>query len=101
MLEANSRCAACSLGFHSVYVDSVGNDSQFQSIFAAMWWCLPTLLTIGYGDVVPITPIGKLIAAVTSFIGVVVRTASVCDCVQPSPVDPLVPSTHTHLRMLT
>jgi voltage-gated potassium channel len=37
----------------------------------AMWWAIVTLGTIGYGDVVPMTVIGKLIAAVTIFFGLV------------------------------
>src|SRR5581483_1480832 len=37
----------------------------------AMWWAIVTLGTIGYGDVVPMTPLGKVIAAVTIFGGLV------------------------------
>jgi voltage-gated potassium channel len=37
----------------------------------AMWWAIVTLGTIGYGDIVPMTLLGKLIAAVTIFCGLV------------------------------
>jgi voltage-gated potassium channel len=37
----------------------------------AMWWAIVTLGTIGYGDVVPITPLGKIIASVTIFGGLI------------------------------
>src|SRR6185295_9648747 len=37
----------------------------------AMWWAVVTLGTIGYGDVVPMTPLGKLIATMTIFCGFV------------------------------
>jgi voltage-gated potassium channel len=37
----------------------------------AMWWAVVTIGTIGYGDVVPITPLGKLIATMTIFLGLV------------------------------
>jgi voltage-gated potassium channel len=37
----------------------------------AMWWAIVTLGTIGYGDVVPMTAVGKLIAAATIFCGFV------------------------------
>jgi len=37
----------------------------------AMWWAIVTLGTIGYGDVVPVTPLGKLIAAATVFLGLI------------------------------
>jgi voltage-gated potassium channel len=40
---------------------------KFGTIPDAMWWAIVTLGTIGYGDVVPVTPLGKMIAAVTIF----------------------------------
>ena len=44
---------------------------RFGTIPDAMWWAIVTLGTVGYGDVVPVTPAGKLIAAVTIFGGLV------------------------------
>ena len=41
----------------------------FTSIPAAMWWSLATLTTVGYGDVVPITPIGRLLGGVVMIFG--------------------------------
>lgn len=42
----------------------------FGSIPASMWWAVMTLTTVGYGDTFPITPIGKLMAAVCAVLGV-------------------------------
>ena len=42
----------------------------FGSIPAAMWWAMATLTTVGYGDVVPITPWGKLFGGFITIIGV-------------------------------
>ncbi len=44
---------------------------KFGTIPDAMWWSVVTLGTVGYGDVVPITPLGKLIAAITILWGLV------------------------------
>ena len=43
---------------------------KFGSIPRALWWSVVTLTTIGYGDVTPVTPIGKMLAGVTAFLGV-------------------------------
>lgn len=42
----------------------------FSSIPAAMWWGIVTLATVGYGDVYPITPIGKLIGSLVVLLGI-------------------------------
>lgn len=44
----------------------------FSSIPASMWWGVITLTTIGYGDVYPITSIGKIIAAGVAILGITV-----------------------------
>ena len=49
------------------------HDSQpekFSSIPETMWWGLITLTTVGYGDVSPVTPLGKIIGAFTAIMGV-------------------------------
>ena len=42
----------------------------FGSIPAAMWWGMATLTTVGYGDVTPITPLGKFLGAIVTLLGV-------------------------------
>ena len=42
----------------------------FGSIPAATWWALATLTTVGYGDVVPLTPMGKMFGGVAMLLGV-------------------------------
>jgi voltage-gated potassium channel len=44
---------------------------KFGTIPDAMWWAIVTLGTIGYGDVVPITIAGKVVAAATIFLGLI------------------------------
>jgi voltage-gated potassium channel len=41
----------------------------FGNVPAALWWAVATLTTTGYGDVVPITPLGRLIAAMVMICG--------------------------------
>jgi voltage-gated potassium channel len=43
---------------------------EFGTIPDAMWWAMATLTTVGYGDVVPITPLGKLFGGFITIIGV-------------------------------
>jgi voltage-gated potassium channel len=42
---------------------------KFGSIPAAMWWAITTLTTVGYGDVTPITPMGKFFGGVITLLG--------------------------------
>jgi voltage-gated potassium channel len=44
---------------------------NFGTIPDAMWWAIVTLSTIGYGDVVPVTALGKVIAAMTGMTGII------------------------------
>ena len=46
--------------------------NHFGSIPQAMWWTVVTLTTVGYGDIVPISVAGKLIATLTALMGVCV-----------------------------
>jgi voltage-gated potassium channel len=54
------------------YIENDAQPKQFPSIPATMWWAIMTLTTVGYGDVYPITPLGKLFAAVIATCGIAV-----------------------------
>jgi voltage-gated potassium channel len=43
---------------------------KFGSIPRALWWSIITLTTVGYGDVSPVTPLGKFLAAIIALAGI-------------------------------
>ena len=46
-----------------------GDHSGFSSIPQSMYWTIVTMTTVGYGDIVPVTVLGKMIASVMMLIG--------------------------------
>jgi voltage-gated potassium channel len=61
------------LVFASTAMYAAETDAQpdkFSSIPATLWWGVVTLTTIGYGDVYPITSLGKVIAGIIAFLGI-------------------------------
>lgn len=42
----------------------------FENAFSGIWWSVSTLLTVGYGDIYPITIAGRIMAIIISFLGV-------------------------------
>jgi len=51
-------------------VENPGQPEVFSSIPAAMWWGVATLTTVGYGDIYPITVVGKMLGAVIAILGI-------------------------------
>jgi voltage-gated potassium channel len=52
---------------------SLEHDAQpevFTNAFSGIWWAASTLLTVGYGDIYPITTVGKLFGIFITFLGV-------------------------------
>lgn len=57
----------------SLCMYSVEHNAQpqvFTDAFSGIWWAASTLLTVGYGDIYPITPLGKLLGIGITFLGV-------------------------------
>lgn len=52
------------------YVEGEKQPQAFPNILASFWWAIATLTTIGYGDIVPITPLGKLLSGIIALLGV-------------------------------
>ena len=51
-------------------IESQAQPEVFSSIPASMWWAVVTLTTVGYGDVTPITPLGRFLGAIITILGV-------------------------------
>lgn len=52
------------------HVEKEAQPEAFSSIPAAMWWGISALTTVGYGDVYPITSLGKFFGAIISLLGI-------------------------------
>ena len=54
------------------FIEGVGGQQQegFSSIPRALWWAIVTLTTVGYGDVYPVTALGRVCAAIISLAGI-------------------------------
>jgi voltage-gated potassium channel len=59
--------AASSLMF---YAENATQPDKFSSIPATMWYSVATVTTVGYGDVFPVTPLGRLLGALVAVIGI-------------------------------
>ena len=51
-------------------VEHSAQPDKFRNALSGMWWSVSALLTVGYGDVYPITILGKTMAVIISFLGV-------------------------------
>ena len=52
------------------YLEHEAQPEKFSSITESIWWATVSLATVGYGDVYPITPGGKIFASLISLIGI-------------------------------
>ena len=59
---------ASSLCLYSL--ENVAQPEVFTNAFSGIWWAASTLLTVGYGDIYPITTAGQIFAIIITFLGV-------------------------------
>lgn len=52
------------------FAENAAQPEKFSSIPASIWWGVSTLTTVGYGDIIPVTPIGKVVASFIAILGV-------------------------------
>ncbi len=59
------------IGSFIIYsVESQHPESQINSMLDAVWWTVSTSTTVGYGDIVPVTETGKIVAIFYMFFGI-------------------------------
>src|ERR1700752_2848165 len=51
------------------FLEREAQPATFGSVPAALWWAVATMTTVGYGDVVPVTPLGRIVAALVMISG--------------------------------
>lgn len=52
------------------YIEKGAQPEVFSNIGEGFWWAVITFTTVGYGDIAPITPMGKFLAASIAFVGI-------------------------------
>ncbi len=52
------------------YIENQAQPDKFENIGEAFWWSVATLTTVGYGDVYPITGLGKFLSAIIALTGI-------------------------------
>ena len=57
-------------GILMYYAENESQPEVFSDMGQSIWWAVATLTTIGYGDIYPVTGLGKLIASSLAFIGI-------------------------------
>ncbi|HEY3402875.1 MAG TPA: ion transporter [Ohtaekwangia sp.] len=58
------------ISFIMFYAEHDAQPDLFSSIPATMWWGISTITTVGYGDMVPVTPLGKFLGGIFAITGV-------------------------------
>uniref|UniRef100_UPI00358FE3F2 potassium voltage-gated channel subfamily A member 2-like n=1 Tax=Myxine glutinosa TaxID=7769 RepID=UPI00358FE3F2 len=59
------------------YTEADVRDTRLKSVPEAFWWAIVTMTTVGYGDITPITPVGKLVGALCAVFGIIVMALPV------------------------
>ena len=61
-----------SSGIGIYLIESPHEDAQITNLIDAFWWTSATVTTVGYGDVVPVTELGRIMGIVLMFVGITI-----------------------------
>jgi voltage-gated potassium channel len=51
-------------------IESQVPNSKINTLLDALWWCVSAVTTVGYGDIVPVSVIGRIVAIFYMFFGI-------------------------------
>jgi voltage-gated potassium channel len=51
-------------------IESKVPNTQIKSYLDSLWWCVSTVTTVGYGDIVPVSNLGRIVAMFYMFFGI-------------------------------
>lgn len=68
LVTASLLVFVASIGIY--YCENAAQPEHFESFFHSLWWSIVTLTTVGYGDVYPVTTLGKIFASIVMFVGI-------------------------------
>jgi voltage-gated potassium channel len=51
-------------------IESKVPNSEIKTYLDSLWWCVATVTTVGYGDVVPVSNLGRIVAMFYMFFGI-------------------------------
>jgi voltage-gated potassium channel len=54
------------------FAERSAQPDKFSSIPASLWWRVNTMTTVGYGDVIPKTPLGKMLGSLAALFGIAI-----------------------------
>ena len=94
------------LGTLMFMVESSVPNTQFTDLATSVYWAIVTMTTVGYGDITPVTPIGRLLSAFVMLLGYTIIavptgivTATIIDETQKKPNDGRCPRCGSNVRV--
>jgi len=51
-------------------IESKVPNTQIKTYLDSLWWCVSTVTTVGYGDIVPVSNLGRIVAIFYMFFGI-------------------------------
>ena len=72
LVTAYTACGimVCFSAILMYYIERSAQPEAFENIGDGLWWAIVAFTTVGYGDIYPITPLGKVLSSIISLIGI-------------------------------